>query len=254
MQIIKSITPVLIFIILGLSKGEIRSQIPAHPVYMIVHGSWGGGWAFREVDSLLTESGNKVYRPTLTGLGERTHLASPEIGLNTHITDIINTILYEDLQNVILVGHSSGGMIISGVADSIPERIRQLIYFEALIPENGESLIDIIGQGNLTLEAENGFIIPPWVAPEQAPPKDVPHPYKTWTDRIVLNNPDRENIPATFILTVEKGTAPEDDEFSSQANRARSKGWNVVKLEADHNAQWSAPGELVRVMQKIASN
>jgi pimeloyl-ACP methyl ester carboxylesterase len=110
------------------------------PVYVIVHGAWGGSWAFRKVDSLMTEQGAIVYRPSLTGQGERVHLASADIRLTTHIQDVVNTILFEDLQDIILVGHSYGGMVITGVAEQIPERIRKLVYLDAILPEDGESV------------------------------------------------------------------------------------------------------------------
>ena len=119
------------------------SQSSNKPIYVIVHGAWGGGWGFKKVDSLLTSKGFIVYRPTLTGQGERVHLATPDVGLSTHIKDVVNTILYEDLHNVILVGHSYGGMVITGVADSLPGRITKLIYIDAFIPENGESVLKI---------------------------------------------------------------------------------------------------------------
>lgn len=101
------------------------------PTFVIVHGAWGGSWSFKKNDALLTENGFNVYRPNLTGQGERVHLASPDIDLNTHILDVVNTILYEDLHDIILMGHSYGGMVITGVADSIPERISHLIYMDA---------------------------------------------------------------------------------------------------------------------------
>src|ERR1700748_2369717 len=95
--------------------------------YVIVHGAWGGGWAFKEVDHLLSADGNTVYRPTLTGQGERVHLFTPDLDLNTHITDIVNVILYENLHNIVLVGHSYGGMVITGVADRVPDRIAHIV-------------------------------------------------------------------------------------------------------------------------------
>jgi len=193
-----------------------------------------------------------VYRPTLTGQGERVHLSSPNIGLNTHILDIINTILYEDLYNVILVGHSYGGMVVTGVADSIPERILKLVYLDATLPKNGESVLTI---KDSTVETKfknnNGYLIPHWVSKDQLPPKDVPHPYKTWVDKIILKNPDREKTPTIYILTVAKGKPPEKDSFYLHAIRAKNKGWPVLQLEADHNAQWSAPHELVAMLQGI---
>src|SRR2546423_6798587 len=116
-------------LILLLSSGIAQSQTPkantpTRPTIVIVHGAWGGAWGFRRVDSLLREKGYNVYRPTLTGLGERVHLASPDVDLSTRINDVVNMILFEDLHDVILVGHSYGGMVITGVADRVPDRIK----------------------------------------------------------------------------------------------------------------------------------
>ncbi|MGH8314793.1 MAG: alpha/beta fold hydrolase, partial [Steroidobacterales bacterium] len=110
------------------------------PIIVIVHGAWGGGWAFRQVDELLAGKGYKVFRPQLTGQGERVHLASTDVGLETHITDVVNMIRYEDLHDVILVGHSYGGMVITGVADRVPDRIKRLVYLDAFVPRDGESM------------------------------------------------------------------------------------------------------------------
>lgn len=229
------------------------SQSSSKPVYVIVHGAWGGSWAFKKVDSLLTEKGSIVYRPSLTGQGERVHLASLEVGLMTHIKDVVNMILYEDLYDVILVGHSYGGMVVTGVADSLPGRIRKLIYLDAFVPDNGESLLGIQGSraDGLKQMTTNGFVIPPWVVAGKLPPKDVPHPYKTLSDTLMLKNDLRLKIPTTYILTVAKGVAAKDDDFGAQAERAKKKGWPVLQLEADHNPQWSTPEALVEMMKKI---
>lgn len=222
---------------------------------VIVHGAWGGGWAFRRVDDLLTARGYKVYRPTLTGQGERVHLATKEVGLDTHINDVVNTILFEDLHDIVLVGHSYGGMVVTGVADRIPERIHHLIYLDAMVPYDGESVVD-----NGTLKdkkpwwlagAKDGFIVPAWVKPDQAPPKDVPHPYKTFTDPIVLKNSKRLNIPTDYILTVDPGSSPEKDAFYPYFQRAEQYHWPLHFLEADHNAQWSKPKELADMLDQI---
>jgi pimeloyl-ACP methyl ester carboxylesterase len=230
-------------------------QSSAKPIYVIVHGAWGGSWAFKKVDSLLTEKGAVVYRPSLTGQGERVHLATTSVGLDTHIMDVVNMILYEDLHDVILVGHSYGGMVVTGVADSLPGRIKKLIYLDAFVPENGESVESIQGSraDGIKKMVVNGFIVPPWVTAGKMPPKDVPHPYKTFTDAISLINKGRLKIPTTYILTVEKGKEAKDDDFASQAERARKKGWPILVLEADHNAQWSAPVALVDMLKKIGS-
>ena len=231
------------------------AQSSAKPIYVIVHGAWGGSWAFKKVDSLLTEKGAVVYRPSLTGQGERVHLATTDVSLTTHIKDVVNMILYEDLHDVILVGHSYGGMVVTGVADSLPGRIKKLIYLDAIVPENGESVIGIQGRRADPIKkmVVNGFIVPPWVTAGKLPPKDVPHPYKTFTDSIVLTNKERLKIPTTYILTVEKGKEPKDDDFASQAERAKKKGWPILILEADHNAQWSAPEALADMLKKIGS-
>jgi len=242
------------YLILGFLATSLSgfSQSSNKPTYVIVHGAWGGSWAFKKVDSLLTAQGATVYRPSLTGQGERVHLATPEVGLGTHIKDVVNAILFEDLNNIILVGHSYGGMVITGVADSLPERISQMIYLDAFVPEDGES---VFAQGK-TPESmkplmENGFLIPKWVKPNQAPPKDVPHSVKTFTDKISLKNPKRLTIPTHYILTVEKGKDPLKDDFSNQAEKAKKYKWPVFVLEADHNPQWSAPEPFVDMLQNI---
>lgn len=241
----------LILIIAAISFQPLFSQTTSKPVYVIVHGAWGGSWGFKKVDSLLTETGSNVYRPSLTGQGERVHLATLDVGLDTHIKDVVNTILYEDLNNVILIGHSYGGMVVTGVADSIPNRIIKLVYLDAFVPEDNENLESISGNGTIAFKVTNGYVIPPWVPEGKAPPKDVPHPYKTLTDTISLKNPDRLKIATTYILTVDKGADPKLDDFASQAERAKKKGWSMLQLEADHNAQWSAPEEFVKMLKEI---
>ncbi|HEY6503337.1 MAG TPA: alpha/beta fold hydrolase [Chitinophagaceae bacterium] len=242
--------PLLLLLILTGTCHFSFSQASSKPIYVIVHGAWGGSWAFKKVDSLLTEKGCVVYRPSLTGQGERVHLASTAIGLNTHINDVVNMILYEDLHDIILVGHSYGGMVITGVADSVPDRIRKLIYLDAFVPENGESALGP-GADGIKRMVVNGFVVPPWVPAGKLPPKDVPHPYKTLTDTLILKNNSRLKIPTAYILTVAKGTDASKDDFASQAERAKKKGWPVLQLEADHNPQWSAPVALVEMLLKI---
>ncbi len=243
---------ILLFLFLITASTFTFAQSNIRPVYVIVHGAWGGSWAFKKVDSLLTEKGNTVYRPSLTGQGERVHLATTNVGLKTHITDVVNMILYEDLHDVILVGHSYGGMVITGVADSLPARIKKLIYLDAFVPENGESIFTIFGSkaDGFKNMVKDGFIIPAWVAAEQAPPKDVPHPLKTFTDSIVLTNNGSRKIATTYILTVAKETDPAKDDFASQAERAKKRSWRVLQLAADHNPQWSAPEALVKMLEE----
>jgi pimeloyl-ACP methyl ester carboxylesterase len=113
--------------------------------YVLVHGGGHGGWCYQRVARLLAADGHAVYAPTLTGLGERAHLLSPAIDLDTHIDDIVAVLTYEDLRDIVLVGHSYGGMVVTGVADRVPERIGDLVFLDAATPKNGESLVDVAG-------------------------------------------------------------------------------------------------------------
>jgi len=231
-----------------------KSDTPAKPTIVIVHGAWGGAWAFKKVEALLRDKNYNVYRPQLTGLGERVHLARADIGLSTHIDDVVNAILFEDLRDITLVGHSYGGMVITGVADRVPDRIKRLVYLDALVPNDGESVSTIFSGGRsdwIKPMIKGDFIVPPWVKPDQPPPKDVPQPLKTFNEPVSLKNEAARKLPATYILTVEKGKEAKDDDFFSQSVRAKERGWTVLQLTADHNAQWSAPDALVEMLAGI---
>jgi pimeloyl-ACP methyl ester carboxylesterase len=235
----------LLFII---SAAVAEAQNPK-PVFVIVHGAWGGSWAFKKTDSLLTEKGCIVYRPSLTGQGERVHLANTEVGLQTHINDVVNMILYEDLHNIVLVGHSYGGMVITGVADSVADRIKTIIYLDAFVPESGESASTMGGSNSSRFiqSAKDGFIKPAWVKEGTPPPHDVPHPVKTLTDTLILKG-RAKNIPTTYILTIDPGKEASQDGFYMHYQRAKSKGWKMLTMSADHNPQWSKVDELVKML------
>lgn len=223
------------------------------PVLVTVHGAWAGGWHFKKLAPLLEARGWQVHRPSLSGLGEHFNTARADIGLATHIDDIVNYILFEDLHDVILLGHSYGGMVITGVADRIPERIARLVYLDARLPVDGESLLGTqpAGGPSLAAKAQDGFIAPWWVRPGKPLPIDVPQPLKTLTDPITLKNPAAARIPGTYILTVEKGAKPEDDDFFPSAERARARGWPVLLMEGDHNPHWRQPEALARLILEI---
>src|SRR5258708_5409121 len=227
-----------------LPAAEPAAPAAKQPVLVSVHGAWAGGWQFKRTAVLLEAKGWKVYRPSMSGLGEHFNTARTDIGLATHIDDIVNFILFEDLHDVILLGHSYGGMVITGVADRIPERISRLIYLDAFLPVDGESVMTIRKVGALPVEKmeKGGFIIPNWVKPCKPFPIDVPHPMKTFTDPIVLKNQAAAaKIPATYVLTVDKGRKPEDDDFFPSAERAKARGWSVLIMEADHVPMWRQP-------------
>jgi lysophospholipase L1-like esterase len=227
------------------------------PTVVIVHGAWGGGWDWQTIERELRDRGRVVYRPTLTGLGERHHLASADIGLETHITDIVNLIVWEQLEDVVLVGHSYGGMVITGVAERVAERIRHLVYLDAFVPFDGECLMSIPDRGESACDLETastmffgelsqGLLVPPWVPEGTRPPSDVPHPAKTMVDRLDLDGLPGKARPASYIITRE---APgQADSFDSTAERARDLGWPVIELIAGHNPQREKPAELADLL------
>jgi len=246
---------VIFIMLLGLAVTAVGSSaepvaVKKQPVLVMVHGAWAGGWHMRKVAPLLEARGYTVYTPTLSGLGERYHTATPAIGLDVHIEDIVNFILFADLHDVMLLGHSYGGMVITGVADRIPERIARLIYLDAFLPEHGESLMHLRRTNSRPIEqmTRDGFIFPTWVKPDKPFPRDVPQPLKTFTDPIALKNPAAAKIPGTYILTVEKGKAPEDDDFYPAAERAKARGWPVITMEADHVPYWRQPAETAELL------
>src|SRR6187402_2710726 len=158
--------------------------------FVLVHGATAGGWEWKSTGRFLSDDGNIVYRATLTGLGEREHLNGPDIDLQTHINDVVNLILFEDLHNVVLTGHSYGGMVITGVMDRIPERIRHVVFLDAAVPDDGMSLWDLFGgrQQDPTRFAD-GFMQVPWVKPGTPPPHSVKHSIKCFQQPVSYKNP-----------------------------------------------------------------
>lgn len=219
--------------------------------YVLVHGASGGGWDWKTVDQLLSAKGHRVYRATLTGLGERSHLASPEIDLTTHIDDVANLILFEQLDQVVLVGHSYGGMVISGVMDRMPETIRQVFFLDAFVPADGMSAVDM-WDGFSGYKVVDGMVHFPWLDNSNPVPGDVPQSLKTLTEPVSFSNPKALALPVIYIPFVESvvqrvGRAAIDPSWK----RARSRGWTVEVLESDHNAQRSHPRELVGLLVEV---
>jgi pimeloyl-ACP methyl ester carboxylesterase len=172
--------------------------------------------------------------------------------------DIVNVIAFENLRDVVLVGHSYGGMVITGVADRIPDRIRRLVYIDAFVPENGESVVTAMratsaanGIGPLLESAKNGAIAPSWVKPGASPPTDVPHPVRTFTEPLKLDNAAGRRIPGTYILTVDPGKAEASDGFAAFGQRAKSRGWTYHVLQADHTPERSAVSELAALLRSV---
>jgi pimeloyl-ACP methyl ester carboxylesterase len=238
--------------------------------YVIVHGAWGGGWQFKTVDEMLSADGHKVYRPTLTGQGEHVNLASTKVDLNTHIQDVVNVILWEDLHDVVLVGHSYGGMVITGVMDRVPDRIKRVVFLDAFLPDDGQSLNTSRGNnagrgGNAPTSqpgragrggrgfqpAADGLIyLGRGPNPNQPPPHDVGQAPLTLSQPVTFNNPAAKKLPVTYILTVDRGAQPQQDTFYPFYERAQSRGYKVLTMEGDHNVQTSHPREVVELLER----
>ena len=229
-----------------------RSPGKPHSTYVIVHGAWGGGWDWLAIDSMLTRRGHQVVRVTLTGLGERHHLASPNIGLDTHIDDVVNKILWDNLHDVVLLGHSYGGMVITGVVDRIPDRIKRVVYLDALLPDSGESVMSIPDTTRAKFVASitrDGYTVPVWVQDTTEIPRDVPMSLRTFTDTLRLVNRARLQVPAAYILTYEPQITP--DPFQMFADRAAARGWPVYKMISDHLPERTHRSELVALLEKV---
>lgn len=222
---------------------------PAGPIFVLVHGAWAGGWVFRDFERLLRDRGAEVYRPTLTGLGDRRHLSSPHVDLDTHVRDVANLLIFDELTNVVLVGHSYGGMVISGVVEEAPERIRHLVYLDAAVPFDGESLAELLP--SILGSRRGDFLVPGWASPDAPYPKDVPQSLRTVTQPIELDWTVGRGIPATYVLTRESGDA--QDAFDWAAERARGLGWTVHEMTTGHLPHRSRPVETADLLMRIAA-
>jgi len=230
--------------------------------YVLVHGAWHGGWCWQRVAPLLRAAGHEVFAPTLTGLGERSHLANLAIDLNTHIHDIVNVLEYENLQKVILVGHSYGGMVITGVSNEVPDRLAHLVYLDAFVPQDGQALLDLTAaqfrEGiQQQAQAAGGFM--PAFPVEQygvfdeadvrwVKSKLVPHPFKTVSTPVHLMNDAVSTLPRTYIYC----NNPAMGFFDGFAEKTRSdKKWQYRELATGHDAMVTMPRELADLLLEI---
>lgn len=236
----------------------IFGRVKGVATYVLVHNGFAGAWVWRQVEGFLRQNGHEVHSPTLTGLGERQHLANPDVDLTTHIADVLGTIRCEELTNVILVGSSPSSTVIAGLAELIPDRIKVLVFVDAPIPKDGQSWFDIIGTevSAKLLEAAqlhgNGWRVP---RTDVQPPRWVPHPLASVTQKLRLVNPAAARISRTMIHCTER---PPDWFFGlggvidQAAEDLRHSGGKVISLEADHLPQLSQPSKLARLLASFA--
>ncbi len=232
--------------------------------FVCVHGVWHGGWCWSRLANILRARGHRVTAPTQTGLGERSHLLSPDITIRTFVEDIVRHLQFEDLSGVTLVGHSFGGIPITGVADLVPERIAGLIYLDAIMLESGETWFDLLPQDlaedrrKLAETSSGGLSLPP-ALPESfgiTKPDDVaflkprltPHPFRTFTTALDLKHPVGNGLPTHYIECTDPPYPPAKVALA----RAQAKGWPVSRIATGHDAMVSEPEALADLLEEIA--
>lgn len=220
--------------------------------YVLVHGAWwAGDWWWKDVVARLEAAGHTVHTPCLTGLGYRAHLAGCGVNLTTHIDDVVNFILWEELTDIILVGHSYGGMVVSGVAEKLPEgTIRSIVYLDAFLPENGEALADIAGNAEQVLQDADP--VPPplfFAGGDKALEKLLikggkPHPRACFTEKSVLTGA-RERIPIkTYVLATR--TPEVFGRFAEKLRRDSS--WRQEEVDCGHFTMIERPAETAQIL------
>jgi len=228
----------------------IRPAQPATRTFVLVHGAWHGGWCWKKVAPLLTSAGHQVHTPTLTGLGERSHLLTPGVGLDTHIRDIAALFHYEDIHDAILFGHSYGGMVVAGASPTIVARLAGVIYLDAFLPDDGKALQDYVPLG----APDGAWRLPP---PGKAPrfgvkdPADVAwmearlsdQPLNAMTQPVRIGADITARLAHTFILCTKA------KQFAAAAERAKQRGFKYRELlSAGHDAMITQPAELAKLL------
>jgi pimeloyl-ACP methyl ester carboxylesterase len=231
--------------------------------YVLVHGAWHGSWCWKRVRKALLADGHEVFTPTLTGVGERSHLGSTSVNLSTHTADVVNLTRWEELSDVILCGHSYGGCVISGAGDQIPDRIRALVYLDAFVLEDGECLCDLVPPEQVRSMREQAQAGDGWkVAPIPAEVFQVnsrdaawvnaqctPQPIATFEERIRLTGGLSRIQDVTHVLAT---GFREGSPFPFSHERAKAKGWKTRTIPSGHDVMLDLPDELTALLLEHA--
>lgn len=230
--------------------------------FVLVHGGWSGAHGWRRVRRLLAADGHEVFTPSLTGVGERVHLVSPQIDLTTHVQDVVNTIIFEDLHDIVLVGYSYGGAVVTAALADVQERVRELVYLDAFVPADGDTVASLSGRARPSGTAlTNEWLVPPperlYDDPNEGAwqnARRVPHPARCFTDRIGVVRPVEDyDIGLTYIkATADSRDAPGGDAFWDVAERVRSSSrWRYREIATNHMVASNRPQELATLLIEI---
>jgi pimeloyl-ACP methyl ester carboxylesterase len=231
--------------------------------FVLVHGAWGGSYAWRNFANLLRSDGHEVYTPSLTGQGERSHLGGPDVTLTTHITDVVNVFKYEDLSDVVLVGHSYGGMVVTGVADKIAELISHLVYSDAFLPRDGESCFDLGGAGGHERAViKDGWKVqsmgdePANPTPEQQRQIELraPQPKGTLTEPVSLKTALEDRaFSLTYIKAAGQPRPERGQHFWDASDRTKDDPrWNYYEMPTGHGTYREMPERFREILYEVA--
>jgi pimeloyl-ACP methyl ester carboxylesterase len=220
--------------------------------FVLVHGAWAGGWCWSKVTPHLRAKGHDVYPITLTGLGERAHLASPSVDLDVHIRDVTAVLEYEELHGVTLVGHSYGGTVISGAAGAMPERVSRLVYIDSRMVAPGESMLDTFPPETRELVrrvAKDGLTPPPPVGDDMAWWRShvTPHPVATWEQPIPESAAAASKLPRVYIACTQSDAHP-----PTAAGLRGDPAWTVVDIDSDHFPMFWVPERLAELLIDVS--
>jgi pimeloyl-ACP methyl ester carboxylesterase len=230
---------------------------------IVAHGAWSSGWAWKKVRPLMAAAGHQFFVPSYTGLGERGHLANPSNDLETHIQDVLGVIQCEELRDIVLIGHSYGGIVATGVADRARDRIAQLIYLDAFVPKDGQALIDLVPERERirmrdAVKNGDGWRLPPNPSSPDTSPEDL-----AWVNRHRLSQSIKcfeQPVGLQGGLTVPRGyiyctVGGEHRPFTQFAEHAkRESDWRSYEIEATHSPNVTAPEALVKVLQQAIAD